>query len=165
VPTRLLSWADWRQAHPGGLVLSTETGHRRDYGVNPYAGYEDAEQPFLFVGEPDPRLPATGHVLGVAGPKTIAFPYSELDRLSSGGLTAVHRTLGGERVVVFWKAGTVSALDAAEIPRSAHVGAAAAYIPRIGTRRLTFVVADEAFVDEQTGTRWTIAGVAVEGPL
>jgi hypothetical protein len=73
--------------------------------------------------------------------------------------------VGGERLVVFWKAGTVSALDAAEIPRSADVGAAAAYVPRVGNRRLTFVVADEAFVDEQTGTIWTIAGVAVNGPL
>jgi hypothetical protein len=165
VPTRLLSWADWRQAHPRGLVLSTETGHRRDYGANPYAGYEGSHQPFLFVGEPDPRLPSTEHVLGVAGSETIAFRYSELERLSSGGLTAVHRTVGGKRLVVFWKAGTVSALDAAEIPRSADVGAAAAYVPRIGVRRLTFVVADEAFVDEQTSTTWTIAGVAIDGPL
>jgi hypothetical protein len=61
----------------------------------------------------------------VAGTETIAFPYSELERLSSGGLTAVHRTVGGEATVVLWKAGTVSALDAAQIPMSADVGAAA----------------------------------------
>jgi hypothetical protein len=165
VPTRLLSWADWRQANPDGLVLSTRTGHRRDYGSNPYVGYEDEERPFLFVGEPDPRLRPTEHVLGVAGAGTIAFPYSELERLSSEGLTAVHRTVGGRRLVVFWKAGTVSALDAARIPMSADVGAAAAYVPRLGTRRLTFAVTEGAIVDEQTGSIWTIAGEAIDGPL
>jgi Protein of unknown function (DUF3179) len=165
VPTRLLSWADWQQAHPDGLVLSSDTGHRRDYGSNPYVGYEDTEQPFLFAGEPDPRLRPTEHVLGVSGSETIAFPYSELERLSSGGLTAAHRTVGGKRLVVLWKAGTVSALDAAQIPMSADVGAAAAYVPRVGTRWLTFVVRNGAFVDEETGSTWTIAGEAIDGPL
>jgi hypothetical protein len=165
VPTRLLSWADWRRAHPDGLVLSTDTGHRRAYGTNPYTGYEDEERPPLFTLDPDPRLPATEHVLGVAGADSIAFPYSELERLSSEGLAAVDRAVGGRRLVVFWKAGTVSALDAARIPLSADVGAAAAYIPRIDGRGLTFVVRDGAIVDEQTGSTWTIAGVAVGGPL
>jgi len=166
VPTRLLSWVDWRQAHRDGLVLSTQTGHRRDYGSNPYVGYEDAERPFLFTGEPDPRLRPTEHVLGVSGAgTTIAFPYSALERLSYGGLTAVHRTVGRKRLVVFWKAGTVSALDAAQIPMSADVGAAAAYEPRVGTRRLTFVVRDGAILDEETGSTWTIAGEAIDGPL
>lgn len=165
VPTRLLSWVDWRQAHPDGMVLSADTGHRRAYGTNPYAGYEDAERPPLFTLDPDPRLRTTEHVLGVAGPETIAFPYSELERLSSGGYAVVNWASGDRRLVVFWKAGTVSALDAAQIPRSADVGAAAAYIPRIHGRRLTFVVRDGAIVDDQTGSTWTIAGEAIGGPL
>jgi hypothetical protein len=165
IPTRLLSWADWRLAHPDGLVLSTQTGHRRDYGSNPYVGYEDSDRPFLFTGEPDSRLRPTEHVLGVAGRETIAFPYSELERLSFGGLTAVNPTVGGRPLVVLWKAGTVSPLDAAQIPMSADVGAAAAYVPRIGTRWLTFAVRGGTFVDEQTGSTWTIAGRAIDGPL
>jgi len=166
LPTRLLSWADWRQAHPDGLVLSSETGYRRNYGINPYAGYEDEDRPFLFTGEPDPRLQATEHVLGVVDSSgTIAFPYSELERLSSEGLAAVTRKGGNERLVIFWKAGTVSALDAAQIPRSADVGAAAAYIPRVGTRWLSFAVEDGAFVDDQTRSTWTIAGESIAGPL
>nr|MBA2599535.1 DUF3179 domain-containing protein [Actinomycetota bacterium] len=165
VPARILSWVDWREAHPDGLVLSTETGHRRDYGSNPYAGYEDTDRPFLFSGDPDPRLPATEHVLGVAGTETIAFPYSELERLSSGGLTVIHRLVGGRLLAVFWKAGTVSALDAPQIPASADVGAAAAYLPEIGNRQLTFVVREGQIVDEQTGSAWTIAGEATEGPM
>lgn len=36
VPVTMLSWEDWARANPEGLVLSRETGHRRDYGKNPY---------------------------------------------------------------------------------------------------------------------------------
>jgi Protein of unknown function (DUF3179) len=165
VPTRLLSWADWRSAHPDGLVLSLRTGHVRRYGENPYVGYEDEERPPLFTGEPDPRLRPTEHVIGIASAETIAFPYTELERLSEDGVSVVNRQVGGEPIAVFWKAGTVSALDAAQIPTSADVGAAAAYVPRLDDRRLTFIVEDGAIVDEQTSSIWTIAGEAIGGPL
>ena len=165
VATRLLSWGDWRSAHPDGLVLSQRTGYVRRYGSNPYVDYEDQERPLLFTGEPDPRLRATEHVLGFAGSETVAFPYSELERLAEGGVAAVNRPVGGERIAVFWKAGTVSALDAAMIPLSADVGAAAAYLPRIDGRQLIFIVDGGRILDEQTGSEWTIAGEAIAGPL
>jgi Protein of unknown function (DUF3179) len=165
VATRLLSWADWRSAHSDGRVLSQRTGYVRRYGSNPYVGYEHEERPPLFAGEPDPRLRPTEHVLGFAGSETIAFPYSELERLADGGVAAVNRTVGGERVAVFWKTGTVSALDAALIPLSADVGAAAAYDPRVDGRRLTFIVDSGRIFDQQTGSEWTIAGEAIAGPL
>ena len=165
VPTRLLSWVDWRSAHPDGLVLSQRTGHVRRYGSNPYVGYEDAARPLLFTGDPDPRLPVTEHVLGIAGDETIAFPYSELERLASGGVAVVNAEVGRDRFTIFWKAGTVSALDASRIPLSADVGAAAAYVPRTAGRWLTFIARDGTIVDEQTGSSWTIAGEAIAGPL
>jgi hypothetical protein len=36
VPARILSFGDWREEHPDGLVLSRDTGHERPYGENPY---------------------------------------------------------------------------------------------------------------------------------
>jgi hypothetical protein len=166
VPARILSWADWSQAFPDGLVLSTDTGAQRDYGTNPYAGYDDEDRPFLFSGDIDPRLPAKEHVLGIAGEDhVIALPYSELARLSVGGATVIQGSFGGDRLVIFWHAGTVSALDAAQIPDSNDVGAAAAYVPVADGRRLTFVVQDGHIVDEQTGSLWSIDGRALEGPL
>lgn len=165
VPARILSWGDWRAAYPDGLVLSTDTGVQRDYGSNPYVNYDSEKHPFLFTGDVDPRLPATEHVLGVAGTGSIAFPYSELARRSEGGMTVVQGSFGGSRLVVFWKAGTVSALDAAQITQSADVGAAAAYVPRAGGRRLTFAVMGGRIVDEQTKTTWTIDGRGIDGPL
>jgi hypothetical protein len=38
-------------------------------------------------------------------------------------------------------------------------------VPRVGTRWLTLAVRSGAFVDEETGSTWTIAGAAVAGPL
>jgi hypothetical protein len=165
VPARILSWGDWSQAYPEGLVLSTDTGAQRDYGTNPYAGYDDEERPFLFSGDIDPRLPAKEHVLGIAGDEVIAFPYSELALRAVGGATVVQGSFGGERLAIFWHTGTVSALDAAQIPDSNDVGAAAAYVPVADGRRLTFVVQDGRIVDEQTGSQWSIDGRAVDGPL
>ena len=166
VPARILSWGDWSSAYPDGLVLSTDTGAQRDYGTNPYEGYDDEDQPFLFTGDPDPRLPSKEHILGIAGgDETIAFPFSELASRASGGATVVQGSFGGERLVIFWQAGTVSALDAAQIPDSADVGAAAAYRPEADGRLLSFAVQDGRIVDEQTGSLWSISGRSFDGPL
>jgi hypothetical protein len=166
VPARILSWGDWSQAFPDGLVLSTDTGAQRDYGTNPYAGYDDEERPFLFSGDIDPRLPAKEHVLGIAGEdNVIAFPYSELASRATGGATVIQGSFGGQKLVIFWQAGTVSALDAAQIPESNDVGAAAAYVPVADGRRLSFDVQDGHILDEQTGSLWSIDGRALDGPL
>lgn len=48
---------DFRREHPDGVVLSRETGDDRDYGRNPYVGYENLERPLtgFVTGETDPR--------------------------------------------------------------------------------------------------------------
>ncbi len=52
-----MTWSQRRDAHPGGWVLSRETGADRDYGRNPYVDYgEGGSDPLLFDGEADPRL-------------------------------------------------------------------------------------------------------------
>jgi hypothetical protein len=68
LPVATVSWAEFRDAHPQGLVLSRETGFERDYGRNPYPGYDDVDSsPFLFDGDADPRLPAQARVVAVRG--------------------------------------------------------------------------------------------------
>jgi len=36
IPLEETSWKDWKTRHPDTLVLSLETGHRRDYFQDPY---------------------------------------------------------------------------------------------------------------------------------
>ncbi|GIU99150.1 MAG: hypothetical protein KatS3mg014_0766 [Actinomycetota bacterium] len=166
VPARILSFADWKAANPDGLVLSKDTGYRRPYGENPYVGYDSSGTPFLFSGRRDTRLGQTDRVLGlVIGGDVVAFPYAELRSRAVGDWAAVMAEVGGRPVLVMWKAGTTSALDEAEIAASKDVGAVAAFDPRIGGRRLTFEARAEGVVDLQTGSTWSIAGIAVAGPL
>jgi len=62
VPASLISWADFKAAHPDGKMLSRDTGHARDYGRNPYTGYDAVNRsPFLYAGPETPdALPANG---------------------------------------------------------------------------------------------------------
>ena len=54
VPASIISWADFRQNYPDGQVLTRDTGFTRQYGRNPYTGYDDIDSsPFLFVGPED----------------------------------------------------------------------------------------------------------------
>jgi hypothetical protein len=65
VPMELTTWNDWKLRHPQTKVLSDQTGHRRDYRRNPYAGYFATPQ-LMFPAKPvNNRLPAKTRVLGV----------------------------------------------------------------------------------------------------
>ncbi len=51
LPAQIVSFAQFAARFPAGSVLSRETGHARNYGTNPYRGYDDIdERPFLFRG-------------------------------------------------------------------------------------------------------------------
>jgi hypothetical protein len=167
IPARIVSWDEFKTAFPSGEVLSRDTGHDRSYGENPYPGYDDVDSsPFLFSGEADGRLAAVERVLGLeADGEIVAFPYFQLKKEASGGLAAANEKIGSRPVVVFWKAGTVSALDRPEISASRDVGAAVAYSRRIGGMELTFVSQAGAIVDQQTHTTWNLLGRATDGRL
>jgi hypothetical protein len=162
LPAAIVAWRDFKAAYPSGRVLSSETGYDRDYGVNPYTGYDDADEPpFLFKGETDGRLPPKERVVTVSlGGEDAAYPWSALARQR-----VVHDTVGGEPVVVFWQAGTASALDRSTIRDSRDVGAAAVYRPVVDGRRLTFQAVEGGFRDAETGSRWSLLGQATAGPL
>ena len=162
LPAPIVSYADFKQSHPDGLVLSRETGHSRRYGSNPYSGYDRVDQhPFLFMGSVDGRLLPKERVAAVTvGGMDLAFPYSVLQEEG-----AVNHKVGETGIVVFYKSGTVSALDRGLIRESRDVGATAVYRSRLNGQRLTFQPSDDGFVDDQTGSRWNILGEAVDGPL
>ncbi len=51
VPSRLESFELFSKRHPRGSVLVPNDPGFRDYGSNPYVGYDASERPFLFNGE------------------------------------------------------------------------------------------------------------------
>ena len=162
IPASLISFDDFRAAFPEGTVLSRETGYNRRYGVNPYAGYDRIGQnPFLFRGETDKRLPAMARVVTISQEDmSVAYPY---DLLAEEGV--VHDEVAGQDVVVFYRKGTSSALDTAQIAEGADVGATGVFDPNLDGQRLTFTRVDDEFVDDQTGSTWNILGQATAGPL
>lgn len=83
VPLSHTSWADWRRRHPQTRVLSTDTGFVRDYGRDPYAGYENMQRLMFDVEHRDDRFPLKEWVLGVEVEASYkAYPFSVLARVA-----------------------------------------------------------------------------------
>jgi Protein of unknown function (DUF3179) len=166
IPVQLLSFGAWRKEHPDGLVLSRNTGHFAAYGENPYDLYDTREGPSaeFFRGPVSPRMHPMARVVGVTfGDTAVAYPY---ERLAAGGTAGVVQdTVSGRPIVVLWEAGTASALDQRLISQGRDVGATGVFVPVADGRRLTFDLRDGAFVDQQTGSTWTLSGRAVAGVL
>lgn len=163
VPSLLISFEEFTESYPDGKVLSTETGARRDYGANPYERYDDlgVEQPRLFDGEVDDRLPAMERVINITVNKDHRiYPLSKIQEEG-----VINDEPFGKPVVIFFQKGTVSVLDAPDISEGRDVGAVSVFDPVVNGERLTFRKTDEGFIDEQTGTRWNISGKGVEGEL
>ena len=162
LPASLVSFADFQRAHPNGKVLSRDTGYARQYGRNPYAGYDTIEgNPFLFTGDLDGRLLPVERVIAVTiGDVDVAFPLSILQEEG-----VINYETSGSTIAVFHKFGTTSALDASSIADSRDVGSAGVFDAILDGQELTFSIKNEDIIDDQTGSKWDILGNAVEGPL
>ena len=165
IPSPLLSWGDFRSIYPDGLVLdSSRTGHNRDYGRNPYFGYDNPDtRPFLFFGPNDDRARAKQRIVGVTrNAETKAFT---LAYVSGGEAKASNEVVGGDPMVIFWKAGQASALEASEVADGRDVGSVGVFSAHVAGRVLTFQADGERFVDLETGSTWLITGEAAAGEL
>ena len=162
-PASIIAWSDFAKAFPEGEVLSKETGFDRAYGRNPYFGYDDINNsPFLFRGETPGQLAAMERVLALElNEETVAYSFSLLSEEK-----VVHDQVGREEIVIFWSAGTASALDTDSVSGGRDVGSASAFSPLLEAELLTFSVEENGlFKDDRTGSLWNILGQSVGGPL
>ncbi|WP_306371429.1 DUF3179 domain-containing protein [Nocardiopsis sp. CC223A] len=162
VSVTVLPWERWRADHPDGSVLSQDTGHDRDYGRNPYVGYDDPDsEPFLLDQDADPRMPAKARVIGIGtGSEALALPT---DRVLEEGVVTVEA--GGEPVTVWAVPGAASALDDEVIAQGRETAATGVFTPVLDGRELAFERDGDVFTDDLTGSRWDISGRAVDGEL
>jgi hypothetical protein len=165
LPAQITSLDAFARTWPDGDVLSRETGHDRSYGRNPYPGYDQVgDRPFLFEGVIDGRIAPKERVVAVGeGADAIAFAWSDL--VDAGVASA---EIAGEPIVVFWEPGTTSALDEALIDESADIGSTGVFRPVLDGRELTFERAggpDGVIRDGETGSEWSVTGIAVAGEL
>jgi Protein of unknown function (DUF3179) len=120
LPARIVSWAEFERSHPEAGVLTRETGFDRDYGSNPYQGYDDVDSSPIFPVPEDERLPPKERVVYVERDgESVAVPYPLLARQR-----VVRVELDGSELVFRWRGGVASSLDAGEIASGRDVGAA-----------------------------------------
>ena len=121
---------------------------------NPYVGYDRVDRPpFLFDGDQDDRLLPKERVVAIdIGDVSAAFsfPMLETERV-------VNYPINRTDVVVFFKPGTVSALNKTLIVDLKDIGATGVFDPYLDGETLTFSLKDKNFVDDQPaqpGTSW-----------
>jgi hypothetical protein len=162
VPSQLISFDQFREAYPDAPVMSRETGHRRNYGENPYAGYDDINNsPFLLRDEVPDKISPMEKVIGVRTEKEVkGYTYSVTRKER-----VLHDTVGGEPIVIFHTDGMASALDNRTIHRSRDDGATGVFSPILDGEQLEFEYVNGNIRDKRTGSVWNISGRAVSGPL
>jgi Protein of unknown function (DUF3179) len=164
LPSQILSWAEFRRLHPDGEVLTRDTGFSRDYGSNPYVGYDQPDsQPFLLEGEVDDALPPKERVAAVKTKDgAVVYPFGRLAEEAP-----INDRIGGEPVVVLFDPEVGSALDSEAIASGREVGAAAVFESTVRGRALSFRHGAEPGTvrDRQTESSWDLAGRATAGPL
>ena len=148
LPSMVTDWGYWLMLHPESTAYNLFDGKK--YATADLPGEMSAEAR-QNMGQPDPRTQAMTLVMGVESDgKTMAFP------LDPGTERACYSdSVGGKEVAVFWYQPTATAVawNAKHEGRTLHFYADAAS-PETAP-----------FKDKETGTRWTLAGRGVDGPL
>ena len=148
VPSLVTNWNHWLMLHPESTTYDLFDGKKYASVPLPTEMSEEARRSLKLV---DPRLEKGTQILGVEFAKSQrAYPLPT-DKARACMLDEVD----GESVAVFWYGATKTAV---------------AFNRKLDDRTLT-LYADEIspesapFKDKETGTRWTIAGRGIDGPL
>ncbi|EAR26046.1 hypothetical protein A20C1_09204 [marine actinobacterium PHSC20C1] len=111
---QLLSIGEIKDRYPQALVLSEETGHSRDYGNNPYAGYDDSDDFYFAPSRVDDRYPAKAIFVAFSiGDTRVASPWLQLEDGRS-----YQTTVDGQEITLEKTGGElqITGSDAVEIP-------------------------------------------------
>ena len=75
------TWEAWKKKHPKTLVLTTQTGYRRDYDRDPYRGYAKVKGLYFPVSRQSEAYHPKEQVIGVQVGKAFkAWPFIELSQ-------------------------------------------------------------------------------------
>jgi len=144
------TWKTWKEMYPNTQVVSTNTGHNRNYQRFPYGDYKTNNNSIFFpISTDDDRLPAKQRVLTLFG-EDIAKSYS-IELFGEESRLIEDEFVGQDLVVVGNKAKN--------------------YIVSYKTRledgtNLEFELLDKGveILRDQEGNTWDIMGRALSGP-
>lgn len=165
LPSQVVSFGEFIAQHPDGTVLNTDTGHSRDYGANPYAGYDEVGSQDIFgvyESTGDDRLEAKERMIFIengAEEQNTAFAITDI---AAAGVI-------NDGTATLWSLPRAkSALDAPSIAGSRVVGGAVVYNRAVDGKRLSFTAragSKDQFTDTQSGSIWNREGLATQGPM
>ena len=110
IPSRLESWENFRNRAPDGQVLVPNETSMRNYGRNPYVGYDSASSPFLYSGEMPENINPMSRVVAI---KNQAWSLDLLRKKTS---------INQDDLIISWRSGQNSALDSGTISKGKDVG-------------------------------------------
>jgi hypothetical protein len=118
LPWEIMTFGEWRKAHPKSTVVTLSTGHSRDYQRNPYADYFATDRLRFPVARLDNRLPPRTRVVGVRlGAVTRAYP---LERVTGAVKHRVEDEIGGKPLVLEADS-TAATIRVVQMPEGAQV--------------------------------------------
>jgi hypothetical protein len=148
IPSLVTNWEHWMMLHPESTAYNLYDGKKYRVTPLPTRMGDEAKRS---MGEVDGRLAASAMVLGVEiNGQQKAYPLDDIPERA-----CFRDKMGDQNIAVFWYGPTKTAV---------------AFESKIGDQSLTLYadnVSPETapFKDKETGTRWTLAGRAVDGPL
>jgi hypothetical protein len=116
IPSRMESMLQFRQRFPGGRVLVPTDPNARNYGQNPYIGYDTpGRRPFLYGGSMPEDIEPMERVVAVE---------TAPGRYEAWSLALLRRegTIQNDDLVLTWRPGQASALDSRAIAEGRDVG-------------------------------------------
>ncbi len=112
LPSRVESFARFRARAPDGKVLVPNNPSMRNYGGNPYVGYDSRATPFLYSGAMPENVAPLSRVVSLG--RRGAWSFELVRRLGEVKLD--------DGIVIRWEPGQNSALDGPIIAESIDVG-------------------------------------------
>lgn len=145
VPFDVITWGDWKRLHPDSMALTTQTGHARPYGVDPYGEYYTDSRIFFPISHRDDTLGLKDVVMGLSAGHT----YKAYRQADIEAEVLINDQIDGKPVLL-----------ASLFPGNARV-----FDRTVDGQALEFEYVDRAIMDTSTGSEWDYGGTAVSGEL
>jgi len=143
IPFDLITWGDWKKIHPDSLVLTTDTGHLRAYGVDPYGSYYSEPRIMFPVENKDDRLHAKEFIIGFFNDGVYkAYKQSDIE----------------SNKIINDKIGDTPILLVSKFDQNSR-----AFARTVNNQVLDFEYLEDKIIDTKTKSEWNYDGLSISG--
>jgi hypothetical protein len=142
----VMTWAEYKDAHPNGLALSANTGFDYDYGINPYTNYDDSNTIYFPLTETPGSLVLKWVVDGFAiDGQAVAFARDVMRGFGVVSFDFADQTY-------------IGLFDFEALQTNV-------FLLENDEMTFTYDFETQELRDEQTNSLWTATGLAIDGEL